>query len=99
MTKYCTIHEVDELKSAKPIASTKGFGILTKDEVHKLSRSCRIKRDTLEYLLGRHISKDLSEFYMDRELFNSLVEISGVKPHFTMINGGKHESKSKRKSD
>lgn len=91
-TNQCVVYEIDELKSAIPIAVSKGFGILCRDEVYKLDRACTIKRSTLEYLLGRKVNAKFNEFYADRELFDSLTEIVGVKPYLTAHKGGQYET-------
>ena len=51
-------------------------------------------RDLLEYILGVDLEQEQTEYWMDVEQYNMLLDLPEVRPNLTLIQGGKCQNQS-----
>lgn len=57
-------------------------------------RECSVPRDLLEYILGVDLEQEQTEYWMDVEQYNMLLDLPEVRPNLTLIQGGKCQNQS-----
>ena len=57
-------------------------------------RECSVPRDLLEYILGVDLEQEQTEYWMDVEQYNMLLDLPEVRPNLTLIQGGKCQTQS-----
>ena len=57
-------------------------------------RECSVPRELLEYILGVDLEEEQTEYWMDVEQYNMLLDLPDVRPNLTIIKGGKCQNQS-----